>query len=221
MKVALILVLASAACQAEIIDRVAVVVGNGVITESEVLREIRLTAFLNGEPMDFSAAARRKAADRLVERRLIRTESNVSLYAPPEADAIEQMVKDVQARLGSRERYQRELERTGLTEEEVKAHLRDAVATLRFLDFRFRPGMEIGEDEIRKYFQEVLQPQLRNRSPGSDFALSDYHKQVEDALIAEHVDKASDAWLKETRDHTRIEFRSAVFSEPNKQEASK
>jgi hypothetical protein len=221
MRLLLILFLASAACRAEIIDRVAVVVGNSVITESEILREIRLAAFLNGEPTDFSVAAKRKTADRLVERRLIRTEINVSLYPAPEADALEQMIKDVQARLGSPERYKRELERTGLTEDEVKAHLREAVGTLRFLDFRFRPGTQIGEDEIRKYFDDVLQPQLRNGSPGAEFALGDYHKQVEDALIADHVDKASDAWLKETRDHTRIEFRSAVFAEPHKQEASK
>src|SRR5207249_485594 len=100
-------------------------------------------------------------AERLVERRLIRTEINVSLYPAPEPEALEQMIRDVRARLGSPERYQSELQRTGLTEDEVKAHLRDAVATLRFLDFRFRPGMQIGEAEIRKYFDETLAPQLK------------------------------------------------------------
>ena len=52
MRALLVLLLVSVACRAEIIDRVAVVVGSGVITESEILREIRLTAFLNGEPLD-------------------------------------------------------------------------------------------------------------------------------------------------------------------------
>src|SRR5437762_42712 len=142
--------------RAEIIDRVAVVVGNSVITESEILREIRLTAFLNGEPLDFSPASKRKTAERLVEQRLIRNEINVSLYPAPAPDALELMTKEVRERFGSPERYRQELQRTGVTEDDLKAHLQRTVATLRFLDFRFRPGMQITEEEIRKYFDEQL-----------------------------------------------------------------
>jgi len=221
MNVLLLLIVALCACRAEIIDRVAVVVGNSVITESEILREIRLTAFLNGEPLDFSPASKRKTAERLVEQRLIRNEISVSLYSAPAPDALEQMMKDVQAGFGSPERYRQELQRTGITEDDVKAHFQRTVATLRFLDFRFRPGMQITEEEIRKYFDEQLRPQLRKGSPGVEFSLGDYRGQVEDALIAERVDEASDLWLKQAREHTRIEFRAAVFGAEPKQEASK
>src|SRR5438046_1912632 len=100
MKV-LLLFFALAACRAEIIDRVAVVVGNSVITESEILREIRLTAFLNGEPLDFSPASKRKTAERLVEQRLIRIEADSSLYPPPEPDAVETQWKEVQSKFAS------------------------------------------------------------------------------------------------------------------------
>ena len=48
MTTLVLLFIAAFACRAEVIDRIAVVVGNGVITESEILREIRLTAFLEG-----------------------------------------------------------------------------------------------------------------------------------------------------------------------------
>ena len=168
MSVMLLLFVALATCRAEIIDRVAVVVGNSVITESEILREIRLTAFLNGEPLDFSPASKRKTAERLVEQRLIRNEINVSLYPAPAPDALELMTKEVRERFGSPERYRQELQRTGVTEDDLKAHLQRTVATLRFLDFRFRPGMQITEEEIRKYFDEQLAPQLRKGNPGGD-----------------------------------------------------
>ena len=42
----------AALAQAVIIDRVAVSVGNRVITESDIVREIRVTAFLNGAEPD-------------------------------------------------------------------------------------------------------------------------------------------------------------------------
>src|SRR5262249_6222723 len=99
--------------RAEIIDRVAVVVGNGVITESEILREVRLTAFLNGAPVDFSAASKRKTAERLVEQRLIRNDMDSSLYPLPNPEDVDQMAKDLQSRFGSRARYEQELQRAG------------------------------------------------------------------------------------------------------------
>src|SRR4051795_2405586 len=58
----------------EIIDRIAVSVDRTVITESEVIRQIRITALLNGEQPDLSAANRRETAERLVEQALMRRE---------------------------------------------------------------------------------------------------------------------------------------------------
>lgn len=210
------------ACRAEIIDRIAVVVGNGVITESEIVREIRLTAFLEGKPADFSAGSKRRAAERLVEQHLIANEIKVSAYPAPPRDAIEQTLKGIRDGFPTVERYRQELQKAGITEDELKAHLGRQLATLRFLELRFRPGIQISEEEIGKYFSQRLAPELRKAHPGVEFALGDYRTQVEEALIGERVDKASDAWLKEERDHTRVEFRSSVFApDPPRQEASK
>ena len=208
----LFLFIVAAVGRAEIIDRIAVVVGNSVITESEIVREIRLTAFLNQEPLDFSVASKRKTAERLVEQRLIQIENDASLYPPPPADAVEQALAQVKAKTSNPKGYQDELTRTGVSEEELKAHLRRQLATLRFLDLRFRPGIQIGDAEIGAYFEERLLPDLKKARPDATFSVSDYRTQIEEALIAERVDKASDTWLKEARDHARIEFRASVFA---------
>jgi peptidyl-prolyl cis-trans isomerase SurA len=217
----LLLLLAPLACRAEVIDRIAVVVGNGVITESEILREIRLTAFLNGEPLDFSLATKRKTAERLVEQRLIGAEISANLYPSPSAAAAQEMLKQIQDRFPNPAFYQEEILRVGITEDELKAHLARQLATLSFLDFRFRPGIQIGDDEIKKYFGERLAPELKKAKPGGSFSLNDYRSQVQEALIGERMDKASDAWLKQAKERTRIEFRADVFAPQPKQEASK
>lgn len=221
MKALLLLLLASIACRAEIIDRIAVVVGNGVITESEVLREIRLTAFLNGEPLDFSPVVKRKTAERLVEQRLIGNEMTASLYALPPAAAAQEMLKQIKDRFPNPMVYQEELMRVGITEDELKAHLARQLATLSFLDFRFRPGIQIGDDEIGKYFNERLAPELKKAKPDGGFSLNDFRSQAREAMIGERMDKASDAWLKQARDRTRIEFRADVFAPEPPKEASK
>ena len=222
MNVRLLLIALSIACQAEIIDRIAVTVGSSVITESEILREIRLTSMLNGEPLDFSAAVKRRTADRLIEQRLIQIENEASLYPTPAAESVDEALKQVQTRFPNLSRYQAELQRTGVSEEELKAHLRRQLTVLRFLDLRFRPGVQVSEEEIEEYFKQHLAPKLQKANPAAELSLSDYREQIEQALIGERVDKASDLWLKEARDHTRIEFRANVFAPgPPPQEASK
>ena len=199
-------------CRAEIIDRIAVTVGDRVITDSEIVREIRLTAFLNGEPVNFGPESKRKTADMLVEQRLIQIENDASLYPPPASEAVEEMLKQQQERFASPAAYKEELRRFGVSEQELKGRLQRQLATLRFLELRFRPGIQVTDEEIAAYFAKRLTPELKKTNPGLEFALTDYREQVEQALIDERVDQASDAWLKAARDHTRIEFRAAVFA---------
>src|ERR1017187_6822016 len=71
--------------RAEIIDRIAVSVGNRVIAESDLHREIRVAAFLDGVQPDFSPAGRRATAERMVEQVLIRRELEISRYPIPSA----------------------------------------------------------------------------------------------------------------------------------------
>src|SRR5258708_10099008 len=71
---------------AEVMDRVAVAVGNRAIKESQIDRDIRLTAFENGTVLDFSGASKRKAADRLVGQAMIRPEM-AKASSPSPADA--------------------------------------------------------------------------------------------------------------------------------------
>jgi len=69
-----------AAGDAEIIDRIAVTVDARVITQSELLRQICLVAFQNGEKPDYSKEHKREIAGKLVEQILIRREIEQSRY---------------------------------------------------------------------------------------------------------------------------------------------
>jgi hypothetical protein len=80
----------------EIIDRIAVSVGNRVVTASDLDREIRVAAFLDGKQPDFSPATKRATADRLVEQQLIRRELETSRYQMPSATEVEPIVEKFQ-----------------------------------------------------------------------------------------------------------------------------
>ena len=57
-------------CRADIIDRIAVSVGNRVITVQDIEREIRVNAFLNGVAPDLSRAGRRATAEKTIDDHL-------------------------------------------------------------------------------------------------------------------------------------------------------
>ena len=77
--------LLAGAAGAEVIDRIAVSVGSRVITETDLDRELRITALLNNEKPDFSPANKRQTAERMVDQTLVRSEMEESRYPPPSA----------------------------------------------------------------------------------------------------------------------------------------
>ena len=70
---------------ADIIDRIAITVGNQVITESQIDEELRITAFLNRDKLDVSDDARKQAANRLIDQALVKREMELSHYPFPQA----------------------------------------------------------------------------------------------------------------------------------------
>lgn len=201
-----------ATSRAEIIDRIAVTVDNQVITTSEITLEIRLTAFLNGDQLDFSPAARRNAANRLIEQKLIRREMEVGRYSAPSGGNVEPMLKEVQEQRfpGSGE-YSRALAQYGITEEELKTYLLWQLTLLRFLDIRFRPGVEVTDAQIQSYFDKN-RAEFEARAGGSrNTTLDDVRDQIRRMLTEEGVDRQMDEWLAEARKRSRIEFHEEAF----------
>ncbi len=70
-------ILAQYLALAVIIDQIAIVVGSSIIKDSDIGRDIRVTDFLNKEPLNFSNAARKESASRLMDQIFIRHEINL------------------------------------------------------------------------------------------------------------------------------------------------
>ncbi len=198
--------------RADIIDRIAVTLDSQVITESEVLLEIRLTAFQNGTPPDFKPEAKRQAAGRLIEQKLIRKEIEVGRYVQPNSTDVDPMLKQIEAqRFHSPEEFRHGLETYRVSVEDLRAHLLWQLALLRFIDVRFRPGIQITEQDIQQYFDQKLPELEKQAGPEQKIHLDDLRDKIQDALTDERVDQQLNDWLTETRKHMRIEFHPEAF----------
>ena len=179
-----------------VLDRVAVVVGNQVITESELLEELRVTEFLNGQPLDLGPTARRGAGERLVDQQLIRNDMEMGGYSEPKpAEAGPMLAKLKKERFhGNEQEYRAALEHYGITEEQLKQHLLWQLAVMRFTDVRFnasipqQPALDGAESQTANRMQEGADPPEGNS-----------------------VDQQLEAWLKQARGDTRIQFKKEAF----------
>lgn len=191
-----------------VIDRIAIIVNDRVVKDSDIEREIRVTDFLNGDPLQFTAEARRKAADRLIDQTIIRREMRVAQYPEATREEIDQLLTEIRKqRFGTDTAFGSQLKRYGITEEELRRHLAWQITVLHFIEQRFRPGILISNEEAQRYFeQHRAEFQKRAAIPVS---LDDVRAAVEDQLAGERVNKEFFAWLDQSRKAARIEYREA------------
>jgi peptidyl-prolyl cis-trans isomerase SurA len=212
MRTLLICGLLAAVSWAEIIDRIAVSVGNQVITETDVIREIRVTAFLDRVKPDLSGSARRATAERMVEQRLIRRELETSRYPVPAVAEAEPLVaKFKQENFRDDADYRKALADYAISEKTVLDEILWQRTLLMFVAIRFRPGVQVSDQDIRDYFDKVVAPAARVAHPAEPVALEDYRAQIESTIQGERADREMDAWLKEVRSRTDIIFHEEVF----------
>jgi hypothetical protein len=196
----------------EIIDRIAVSVGNQAITASELDREIRVTAFLNRTRPDFSPAPRRAAADRIVEQRLILRELENAHYPSPADSEIDPILdKFKQDTFAGDQQYRSALAASGITEEDVRKELLWQRRLLRFIDVRFRPGVQVNADDIQDYFDKVVKPAAEAAHPGQPVKLDDYRQQIEDKLTGEQVDAQMSTWLDNAKKRSEVVYHPEAF----------
>ncbi len=143
-----LLLLAAFIAHAEIIDRIAVTVDKQVIAESDVVRYLRIAAFLDHKPVDLSASARREAAGRLVDEILILHEAADSHFTLPAKEDAPNLVDMQKPQFGSEEAYRAALAMYQITEADLADHLLSGLKALRFTDLRFRPEIQVTDPEL-------------------------------------------------------------------------
>ena len=192
---------------AVIIDRIAVAIGNSIVKDSDIDRDIRVTEFLNNEPLDLSLAKRKEATNRLIDQALIWQEVQIGQYPVAtlqEADAqIDRLVKQ---RFKTQAAFEAALKRYGLTELELRTQMKWQLTVLKFVDARFKPAVLVTDDEIDRYYHQHAVA-LRRQYPGK--SLDQVREQIRDILTAEGVNKEFFGWLDQQRSDAKIRYLEA------------
>jgi len=198
---------AALATQAETLDRIAITVDREVITESDLVMELRVTAFLDREPVEITGPLKRKAAGRLVDQILIlreATESHLPLPTEIEANVL---VDQIRRQYANDDEFDAELERHDITKGDLLAHMLAGLRASVFTDLRFRPAVSVSEEDERAYYEEFVRKRLGENAP----PFEETRVEIEDVIAGQRVLDALDAWLEIARMAVRIEYKEKVF----------
>jgi hypothetical protein len=171
-----------------ILDRIAVIAGTHAIKTSDIDRDIRLTQFVNQEPLHITPAAKREAAERLITQDIIRQEIIMGGYRrPPETQAVALEAQLRRDRFeNSEQRFREAVHQYGLTEPELRERLLWQLTVLQFIDQRFRAGVVVTDEEAPT-------PKLKA------------------AIEAERINQNFNEWLDQSRRRYRVEYRKDAF----------
>lgn len=198
------LFLAASVVPGVIIDRIAIIVRNSVIKDSDIRRDIRVTDFLNAQPLNFSLSARKAAAGRLINQAMIRREIRLGDY--PEAtfqEADRQLERLEKGRFKSQSAFEEALNRYELTNLDLRTEFKWQLTVLRFIDLRFKPAVLVSDQEVNDYYR-MHEVALRREHPKE--STDDLHADARDIITGEQVNKLFFDWLDQQREETNIEF---------------
>ncbi len=190
---------------AVIIDRIAVVVGNSIVKDSDISRDLRVTSFLNGDPLNLSENARKIAASRLIDQIFIRKEIELGDYpvaTPQQADR--ELDRLVQERFKSEAALQDALRKYGLVGPDLRSHFLWQLTVLRFIESRFRPAVLVTDEDIENFYKEHAAA-FKREHPGKS-SLDDVRPEINDTLSAQQVNKLFFSWLDEQRKENKITY---------------
>lgn len=212
---AMLLMLTSASVYADIIDRIGVTVGDSVITMNEIVTQVRVAALIDGRPLKLDEASLRQAADRLVEQTLIRREMALGEYASVPANAVDSVLENLKKEhfLGTETAYREALRQYGISEEDLKEQLLWQLILLRFIDLRFKPGVQVPAEDVRAYYRETFVPQWQKTTTAPPPTIGQARERIEEALTQQQLDNLLDRWLNSARTQIPIVFRDTAFRE--------
>lgn len=197
----LVVVVATAAAQ---IDRIVATVNNTPITSSEWEQQERFEAMTNNQPWA-GVKRSREALDRIIDRKLILDQMR-SRAAEPSPEAIATHIAGFrqQLQLESDGEWKARLKHYGLLEPDVADVLAEQAMILRFIEERFRPAVQVPEDDVRRYYLTTYLPQFNRSGKGDPPPLPRVRNEILAVLTEQRVNDLFQAWLNTLRAQANI-----------------
>jgi parvulin-like peptidyl-prolyl isomerase len=188
---------------ARVVDRIVARIEDDIILMSQV-RE--LGAFQ--QLVDGHAESDDKLLQELIEQWMVETEATASHFPQPVQSEIDRELTRLKEHFANPEEYASRLNDLGLSAAQVRQLLSRQIYVERYVDYKFRPSVQIQPSDIDAYYQKELLPDLaKNNQPAPHRA--EVEEQIRELLIQRGISDMTVKWLDDTKARLRIEIETA------------
>jgi len=204
-----------------VLDRVEAVVNRQVILASDLDKEMRLSVL---DPVRGAGGVqtRQRALELLISRFLIQQQirqEDMQAIEPTQAELAARLVElrrtlpaCVRANCASDAGWKAFLAARDLTPQEVETYLQNRLEILRFIEQRFRQGIQITPQEIETYYKDTLLPQYA--SGESAPPLDQVSTRIQEILLQQQVNALFSDWLQNLRKQGDVEILDPAYAPP-------
>lgn len=193
----------TAGAQSRIVDRVAAIVNDEIVTLSDIQWAIGAKgASLAADPKEREKQYE-EVLEEIIAEKLIQQEVSRTPMTMVSDEEVERQHREFDKRFGSHEEHEAFLKRIGLDEAELHRIIRRQISTLHFIDSRFKPFIIVLPDELQKYYEDVWVPQLRAEGIAPP-PFSEVEEKVRENFIADKVNEELDKWKRNARKKANV-----------------
>jgi hypothetical protein len=186
-----------------VVDRIVARIEDDVILQSQV-RE--LGAFQ--QLIDGHAESDDKLLDELIEQWMVETEAAASHFPRPAESEVDRELTRLKGSFADPERYATRLNELGLAAAQVGQLLSRQIYVARYVDYKFRPSVQLEPADIDAYYQKEFLPQLAKKNlPVPDRAAVE--EQIRELLIQRGISDLAAKWLDDTKARLTIQIETA------------
>jgi len=188
----------------QIVDRIVARIEDDIITLSELHELAAYQQLIDGrvEPDD-------RLRSELIEQWVINNEATASYFPAPAASEVDREVSRIEGRFPNKQAYSERLTALDLSPGAVQRMVTREIYLARYLDYKFRPSVQVSDDDIAKYYREELVPALTAKGE-TIAALSAVNDQIREVLVQRGIDDRAASWLDQTKSRLKIEIEAAA-----------
>jgi parvulin-like peptidyl-prolyl isomerase len=196
----LLLLSSSYSASAVIIDKIAAIVNEAVITQSELESMEKLDLRLSGLPSKNSILQDR--IDFHLALQQLKTQPPVLV---PEEE-LEAAIASFQLRHGGEEELNQFLSTIGINRDDLVREIRDQLSIRKFIRDRFRPFVSITIEDAEDYYEKVYRPageMLAKEVP----PFAEVFSEIQNLLVDSKIQEQIAGWLEEMRKEATVNIK--------------
>jgi parvulin-like peptidyl-prolyl isomerase len=188
---------------ARVVDRIVAHVEDDIILQSQVRELGSFQQFIEGR-----AESDDKLLDELIQQWVVDTEATASHFPQPAQSEVDRELTRLQEHFPNTEKYASRLNELGLSAAQVRQLLSRQIYVERYVDYKFRPSVQIEPKDIDAYYKNELLPELaKNNQPAPSRA--GVEEQIRELLIQRGISNLTVKWLDDTKSRLKIEIETA------------